>query len=103
MSATEDQARYPFLKEASSFVERFSLGLKELADYPGVVSRAMEWASCGLEGQIFITDPKDPETDILAYPLALTLSTPSSDTLQVQINLWECTKSRPQKCEVQSK
>ncbi len=71
MSATEDQARYPFLKEASSFVERFSLGLKELADYPGVVSRAMEWASCGLEGQIFITDPKDPETDILAYPLAL--------------------------------
>jgi len=71
MSAIEDQAKYPFLKEASSFVERFSLGLKELSDYPGVVSRALEWARCGLDGQIFITDPKDPETDILAYPLAL--------------------------------
>lgn len=71
MSATEDQAKYPFLKEASSFVERFSLGLKELADYPGVVGRALEWARCGLDGLIFVTDPKDPETDILAYPLAL--------------------------------
>lgn len=71
MSAIEDQAKYPFLKEASSFVERFGLGLKELADYPGVVRRAMEWARDGLDGKVFMINPKDPETDILAYPLAL--------------------------------
>lgn len=71
MSAIEDQAKYPFLKEASTFVERFGLGLKELSDYPGVVNRAMEWARDGLDGKVFMVNPRDPETDILAYPLAL--------------------------------
>lgn len=74
MLEKEDLVKYPFLKEAASYVESKGLTLKDLAsDYPGVVSRAIEWVRSDIEGAFFVPDYRDPETEILAYPLALAI------------------------------
>lgn len=68
----EDFAKYPFLREASSFIEKFGLDLGNVSEeYPMVTKRAVQWVQDNVEGRFFVTDPLDPDTDILAYPLAL--------------------------------
>jgi DNA primase large subunit len=69
----EDQAKYPFLKEATNFVENFGVNLRELSieDYPSIIPRATQWIQDNIEGNMFTTNIKDPDSDILAYPLAL--------------------------------
>lgn len=71
--AKEDQAKYPFIKEARSFIEIFGIEFKEISkkEYPSVIERAIEWVESNIEGTHFIVNKKDPDTDILAYPLAL--------------------------------
>jgi DNA primase large subunit len=73
MLAREDLAKYPFLRKASSFIGGYGLTLKDLAapEYSGIVKRAVERVRDSIEGRKIVTDWKDPETEILAYPLAL--------------------------------
>ncbi|MDD1766819.1 MAG: DNA primase large subunit PriL [Candidatus Methanomethyliaceae archaeon] len=73
MLTREDLAKYPFLRKASSFIEGYGLTLKDLAapEYSGIVKRAVERVRNSIEGKKISTDWKDPETEILAYPLAL--------------------------------
>jgi DNA primase large subunit len=73
MLTREDLAKYPFLRKASSFIEGYGLTLKDLAapEYSGIVNRAVERVRNSIEGKKIVTDWKDPETEILAYPLAL--------------------------------
>lgn len=71
MLTKEDLAKYPFLKEAASFVEQKGLTFKDLSDYPGIIKRAVEWLEANIEGRTFLTDDTDPDTDLLAYPLTL--------------------------------
>jgi len=73
MLTKEDLAKYPFLRKASSFIEGYGLTLKDLAapEYSGIVKRAVERVRDSIEGKKIVTDWKDPETEILAYPLAL--------------------------------
>lgn len=69
----EDQAKYPFLEEAANFVESLGIVFQELSsnEYPSIMARAVQWVKENIEGRIFITDKSDPDTDVLAYPLAL--------------------------------
>ena len=73
MPTREDQAKYPFLRKASSFIEEFEVTLKDLAapEYSCIVKRAVERVKDSIEGKKIVVDWKDPETEILAYPLAL--------------------------------
>jgi DNA primase large subunit len=73
MLTKEYLAKYPFLKEASSFVERQGLTFADFSSsgYSGVVNKAIEWLTASIEGKTFVTDLRDPDTDILAYPLTL--------------------------------
>jgi len=73
MLTREDLAKYPFVRKASSFIEGYGLTLKDLAtpEYSGIVKRAIERVRDSIEGKKIVTDWKDPETEILAYPLAL--------------------------------
>jgi len=72
MLTQEDQAKYPFLRKAVTFIEEKGLTLKETAaEYPGIIKRAVERVKDSIEGKLFVTDLNDPETEILAYPLAL--------------------------------
>jgi DNA primase large subunit len=71
--AKEDQAKYPFIKEARSFIEIFGIEFKEISqnEYPSIIKRASAWVETNIKGTYFLINRKDPDTDILAYPLAL--------------------------------
>jgi DNA primase large subunit len=73
MPTREDLAKYPFLRKASSFIEEFEVTLKDLAapEYSCIVNRAVERVKDSIEGKKIVVDLRDPETEILAYPLAL--------------------------------
>jgi DNA primase large subunit len=73
MPTREDLAKYPFLRKASSFIEEFEVTLKDLAapEYSCIVKRAVEQVKGSIERKEIIVDWRDPETEILAYPLAL--------------------------------
>lgn len=73
MLTIDDLAKYPFLRRASSFVESYGLTFQDLAseEYSYVVQRAVERVRCGIEGRWAELNVVDPETEILAYPLAL--------------------------------
>lgn len=73
MLTKEDLAKYPFLKGAASFIESHGLTFREIVseEYSYIVKRAIERAKLGLEGKWAELDSVDPETELLAYPLAL--------------------------------
>lgn len=73
MLTKEDLAKYPFLKQSAAFIESRELDLNDLAseEYSGVLSKALSRVKNALQKNVVPVDLKDPEAEILAYPLAL--------------------------------
>ncbi len=75
MLTKEDLAKYPFLKQTTSYVERMQLNLGDLAavEYSGILRKALTRIKDSIERNVRLTDLTDPESEIISYPLALAL------------------------------
>jgi DNA primase large subunit len=69
----EDQAKYPFLRGVTNFVENLNLDIKEITfeEYPKVVKFAVSWVEENIDRKPHEVNLEDLDSELLAYPLAL--------------------------------
>jgi DNA primase large subunit len=69
----EDQVKYPFLRNVTNFVQNFNLDIRAITfeEYPKVVKFAVSWVEENIDRKPHQVNLEDPESELLAYPLAL--------------------------------
>lgn len=89
-----DKAKYPFLPQVRTHVAKSELDYKTLVELPGVRDRAKQRIIASFDIATYLSsDPKDDETEIASFPLAILYVAAAKDRrLTERFSLFEAQK-----------